>query len=118
MKQQKRIRANKKGIYAEWFACIFLFCKGYKIIKRRFKVSAGEIDIIAKKGSLIIFVEVKARKSGAQALDAISFNSQRRISNAAQWWLSKQRGGGEFSWRFDVVAIVDWRLPIHFKDVW
>ncbi|MDD9910153.1 MAG: YraN family protein [Ahrensia sp.] len=115
---EKRKRAYERGHRAEWWAAAALLLKGFRIVARRFKTPVGEIDLIMRRGQLVVFVEVKARHDDRTALDAISRSSQQRIENAAQWWLSQQADAAQLSWRFDVVAIVPRRWPRHFENVW
>ncbi len=114
----QRIKAYRKGHRAEWLAALSLFLKGYRIVTRRFKTPVGEVDLIARKKDLIVFVEVKARASEQLALESISTNAQRRISSAGEWWISQQKDGAQLSWRFDIITVLPWRWPIHFKDAW
>lgn len=114
----KRVKAYKKGLRAEFLAGLALMVKGYRIVARRYKTPAGEIDLIAVKGDLVVFVEVKARRTEQAALDSISNESQRRISNAANWWLARQNRVTNPSWRFDVMAVRPWKWPAHYEDVW
>ena len=110
----KKLRAEKTGRRAEWLAAISLRLKGYRIIERGFRTKLGEIDIIARKGNLVAIVEVKSRKEVSAALYAVDFTSQRRIANAADIWLSRQRDFGGISLRFDIVAVVGGKWPQHF----
>ena len=71
---------------------------------------------MARKGDLIAFVEVKARPSATEAIDAVSFEAQRRIANAADIWIGRQKDASRLSWRFDIVAVPPLRWPIHFED--
>lgn len=114
----KRRRAYRRGYHAEWLAAFQLQLKGFRIVARRFKTPVGEVDLIARKKQLIIFVEVKARANHQVALDSITPNAQRRIEAAANWWLSQQRDGGKLSWRFDVITVVPRRWPRHITNVW
>ena len=114
----KRRKAYRRGHVAEYLAALFLLLKGYRIAARRFKTPVGEVDVIARKADLVIFVEVKARASHQAALDSITLTAQRRIEAAANWWLSQQQDGGRLSWRFDVVTVVPRRWPRHHEDVW
>ena len=116
-KKQRR-RAYRKGQHAEWLAAGLLVCKGFRIVARRYKTPVGEVDLIARKKDLVVFVEVKARASAEAALNDISFESQRRIEAAAYWWLGRQSAGGRLNWRIDVIAVLPWRLPQHFINVW
>ena len=115
---QDRRRAYHKGKRAEFIAALYLRICGFRIVGRRFKTPVGEIDLIARRGDLVLFVEVKARKSEQVALDAISQTARQRIESAADWWLSRQSDAALLNWRFDVIAIVPQRWPAHFKDVW
>jgi putative endonuclease len=111
-----RRRALRRGTFAERLAAISLWMKGYRIVQRNFRCKAGEIDIIARRGVLIAFVEVKARNCAIAAIDAVSHASQQRINNAAEYWIAKQRDAATLSWRFDIVAVIPWRWPVHFPD--
>ena len=113
---KKRIAAERLGKRAEWLAALSLLLKGYRIVQRRYKTKSGEIDIIARKGDLVAMVEVKARPTVQEAVDAVSTTSQHRIHNAADLWLCKQRDAERLSIRFDVIAICPRRWPVHFED--
>ncbi|MEL6735010.1 MAG: YraN family protein [Pseudomonadota bacterium] len=116
--QQARQKAERKGHRAERLAAWALRLKGYRIVGQRFKTPVGEIDLIARKGNTIAFVEVKARADAQVALDSVTFKSQRRISKAGLWWIGRQKDHAKLSWRFDVVAVVPRRWPIHTQRVW
>lgn len=113
---RKRRRAFRRGVIAEYYAALFLVLKGYRILQMRFRVKSGEIDIIARKRDLIVFIEVKARGDISAAIDAVSDNSRRRIQAAANQWLSRQADFAKLSWRFDIVAIRPLKLPVHLPD--
>ena len=61
----RRRKAERRGHVSEWIAAAYLFLKGYRILARRYRTKLGEIDIIARKGDLAVFIEVKAH--GAKA---------------------------------------------------
>ncbi len=111
-----RQAALRRGRWAEHKACVALMMRGYRIAGRNFRHASGEIDIVARKGDLIAFVEVKARIDLASAMDAVGSQSRRRIANAAQMWLSRQKDADRLSWRFDIVAVIPWRWPVHVED--
>jgi putative endonuclease len=94
------------GISGENLACDELRRRGYAIIERRYRTRFGEIDIIARDGQTMVFVEVKARVSddfgGAAA--AVTTWKQRRIAHMAIDYLARQRLH-DCPCRFDVVAI-------------
>ncbi len=108
----KRRRALKRGAFAEYLAAALLVVKGYRIEQMRYRVGAGEIDIIARKGDLIAFVEVKARRSIETALSAVGGKSQSRIKAASRIWLSGRHDFGQLSWRYDIIAV---KLPFSFR---
>lgn len=112
---RKRQRAFRRGIIAEYWAAAYLMMKGYRIQAMRFRAKTGEIDIIARKKELIAFVEVKARRSEADALFAVGRKSQHRIHSASLIWISKQKDAADLSWRYDIVAVMPWRIPVHYE---
>jgi putative endonuclease len=108
--------ALRRGASGEWLAALALRLKGWRIVERNFRCPMGEIDVIARKGDLIAFVEVKARPSEAEALDAVNARAKRRIANAGSAWIARQRDKDRLSWRFDIVAVVPGRWPRHHAD--
>jgi len=113
-----RKRAERRGRRAEWLASGMLMLKGYTILARRARTPSGEIDLIAKRGNLVAFVEVKARATSVLALEAVTSTAQARIIRAAELWMARRRDLGECDWRFDIVAVVPRRWPTHFRDAW
>lgn len=113
-----RLRALKRGQRGEWLAALALMVKGYRIVARNHKTRLGEIDIIARRGDLVAMVEVKARRSLREAMDAVSVTAERRIEAAADLWLSHQRDAGEISIRFDIMAVLPHRWPVHVENAW
>lgn len=109
-----RRRAHRRGHFAEWFAALALMAKGYRIVARRFKTKAGEVDLIARKGNLVALVEVKARADARTAVDAVTATAAKRIAAAGDIWLSRQRDATKLSIRHDIVAVVPRRWPRHF----
>ena len=114
--RQQRQKAQRRGHRGEWLAALSLRIKGYRIIDKGFKTKVGEIDIIARKGNLIAIVEVKARKDIRSAIDAVGHEAQRRIGNAANYWLAGQKDYAKLSLRFDIVAVTPRKWPKHFPD--
>lgn len=111
-----RRAAYRHGNRAEWLACMALRLKGYRILARNFRTRSGEIDIIARRGDLVAIVEVKARGSLLAAMDAIGPVSQRRIEAAADQWLARQPDHARLSLRFDMVAVLPRRWPVHVEN--
>jgi putative endonuclease len=110
---KRRRGAHLFGLEAETMAAWLLRLKGYSIVARRFTVSGGEIDLIARKGDAIAFVEVKARADLDAALIAISATKRRRISRAARVWLSRNPWAAGLTLRGDAVYVAPRRLPRH-----
>ena len=111
-----RQRALRRGRWSEYVAAAFLLLKGYRILGLRYRVKSGEIDIIARRGDLIAFVEVKARRSVDDSVFAVDGQTQRRIRNASLHWLQGRPDAGRLALRYDIVAVRPWRWPVHLKD--
>lgn len=118
MTRPARQRAEIRGRRAEWLAALFLRLKGYRILAERHRNRAGEIDIIARRGGTIAFVEVKARDDLAAALEAVTPSARRRISRAAQLWLASHPELAHIPLRYDIVVLQPGRLPLHRRDAW
>ncbi len=113
LKRQKAVRA---GFRAEFLAAFFLMFKGYRVLESRYRTPVGEIDLIVGNRKRIAFVEVKGRQALSEALYAVSPHQQRRIRRAAEHWLASHDVSCRRETGFDVVAIVPWGLPRHFRD--
>jgi putative endonuclease len=109
----KRVAAFRSGISAESRAAAMLLVKGYRILARRFRTPAGEIDIVCKRRNALVFVEVKTRASYEEAVEAVTDRQRRRIVGAAEYWLQARPQDGEGDVRFDVVIITPGKLPQH-----
>ena len=116
--QNKKIQAYHRGIYAEILAGLYLMFTGWSVLAWRWQCPLGEIDLVAKKGKIITFIEVKARQNEQSALDSITAHQWRRISNAADIFISRQRQYADCSWRFDAIIIVPGKWPKRFKNMW
>jgi putative endonuclease len=108
-----RVAAFRTGVSAEARAAAFLIAKGYRILAKRFRTPYGEIDLVARRRNLLIFVEVKARATLDDAAYAVTPRQQRRIIDAAQAWLMAHPEHAEFDLRFDAMLIAPRRLPRH-----
>ena len=71
--QRSRQRAYRRGHRGEWLAAAALMLKGFRIIARRYRTKLGEIDLIARRGNLVLIVEVKVRPTLMQAMEAIAY---------------------------------------------
>ena len=82
---ENRVRAYRRGLFAESIAALLLRLKGHRIITQRYKTPVGEIDLVALKGKQLAFVEMKQRKSFENAGWSLPFRARRRIVRAAQY---------------------------------
>ncbi len=115
--QEKKLAAYRRGFFAEYVAALFLLFKGYHIVAMRYRSKGGEVDIVARKGDLAVFVEVKARRRLDEAISAVGYTAQRRIEAASLHWLARQKDAEKLSRRYDIIAILPWRLPVHFPNI-
>jgi len=98
-------------------AAMLLRLKGFAILARRCKTPLGEIDLVAKRGKLIAFVEVKARRDHDAAIEAVTYGARRRIGSAAGLFLSRRPDLADCAMRYDIIAVAGWRLK-HLPDAW
>jgi len=109
----ERQAAFRFGLSAESRAAAYLIGKGFRILARRWKSPVGEIDIVAGRGSLLIFVEVKAREKLDDAAWSVTPRQQQRIAAAAEAWLAHHPEAKFTDIRFDAVLVAPGRLPQH-----
>lgn len=112
-KSKSRITAERHGQRAEALAAWFLRLKFYRIIERRYKTPVGEIDLVAERFGVTVFIEVKARAKAGAAAAALEAVNQSRITRAAEYWLSRHPGKSETLFRFDVIFLAQGRWPRH-----
>lgn len=105
--------AFRTGISAESRAAAFLIAKGFRILARRFKSPVGEIDIVARRRSLLIFVEVKARPDLDEAAWSVTERQRARIVAAAEAWLARYPDERIRDIRFDAMLVAPGRIPRH-----
>ncbi len=108
-----RRAAFRLGLSAESRAAALLLAKGFRICARRWRCPAGEIDIIARRGNLLIFVEVKARACLDEAAYSVTVRQKRRIATSAAAWLAANPDDAACDMRFDAVLVVPRSLPRH-----
>jgi putative endonuclease len=105
--------AFRTGISAESRAAAFLIAKGFRILARRWKSPVGEIDIIARRRSLLVFVEVKARERLDDAAWSVTDRQRLRIAAAAEAWLARNIDDRIRDIRFDAMLVAPGRIPRH-----
>ena len=112
-----RQQAERRGRAAEWFAMLYLMCKGYRILGHRLRTPHGEVDVAAWKGNTFVIVEVKARKSYDAGAYAVTPMAQQRIARAAQALAGRWRLT-HAPMRFDLVVVGSGLLPRHERGAW
>lgn len=111
--------AERSGRHAETLAAWFLLLKGYRIVDRRLRTPAGEIDIVALKRGVLVIIEVKRRKSQTAALEAVTYRQRQRLARAAAYISGHySQPSIDRGLRFDVVVVQPWHWPRHLKDAW
>ena len=112
-----REAAERRGRGAESLACWYLRLHGWRILARRARIAGGEVDIIARRGRILAFIEVKARSSEEAAAFALDQWRLRRVAVAAERLAPRYvREGDDI--RIDALFIVPWRWPKHLANVW
>ena len=112
-----RQRAERRGRIGETAAAWWLRLKGWRILARRVRAAGGEIDLVARRGNLVAFVEVKAR-GDARALDlAIDERRLARVAAAAEQLAPRFVGPGD-DFRIDVILIAPGRALRHIENAW
>jgi putative endonuclease len=109
----ERQAAFRVGISAESRAAAFLIAKGFRILARRWRSPLGEIDIVARRRHLLVFAEVKARASLAEAAESVDQRQRRRIAAAAEIWLAANPDKTIFDIRFDAILVAPGKIPRH-----
>ncbi len=116
MSDKRRIAENA-GRRAEAKAAWWLRLHGWRILDQRVKTPRGEVDLVARRGRIVAFIEVKARKTEAALGDAIDEYRLRRVAAAASILAPRYAQNGE-DIRIDVMLLAPWRLPYHLPNVW
>ena|SRR6266480_3419175 len=109
----ERQAAFRRGLSAETRAALLLLLKGYHILARRWQSPVGEIDIVARRWGVLVFVEVKARARLDDAAEAVTERQRRRIAAAAEAWLAAHSQHASAEIRFDAVLVMPRRWPRH-----
>ncbi|MEI9885608.1 MAG: YraN family protein [Rhizomicrobium sp.] len=112
-----RRAAEKRGRGSETLAALLLQLKGYRILARRVRTGAGEIDLVAKSPrGVLCFVEVKARAQARAAAESVAPRQQQRIARAASLFVAARPALARRPMRFDIVTVAP--VPRHIRDAW
>jgi len=112
-----RKAAEASGRRGERIAAWWLRLKGWRILDRRVRTPAGEVDLVARKGNLIAFVEVKTRATDAELDFAIDERRLSRVAAAAEVLMPRYAGPGD-DIRVDVILIAPGAVPRHIENAW
>jgi len=113
----KRQLAEARGRRAEMLAAWWLRLHGWRILAKRARVPGGEVDLIARRGRTIAFIEVKQRGTADAAAWSLDQYRLRRVAVAAERLAPRFARTGD-TIRIDAIFVVPGRLPIHLPNVW
>jgi putative endonuclease len=108
--------AESFGRHGETIAAWFLRLQGYRIVETRCKTPVGEIDLIARRFGITVFVEVKTRRSATLEGEALTVVNTRRIVRAAEYYISRHPRLAQSTLRFDVIFLAPRMWPRHVKN--
>jgi putative endonuclease len=105
---ERGLARRKVGVDGEGYAARWYATQGYEIIERNWRCHEGEIDLIVRKGSVLVFCEVKTRSSDrfGTGLEAVTRTKQKRLRVLAAKWLREHSVSGMVSVRFDVASVM------------
>jgi putative endonuclease len=114
---RNRHRAERRGRIGEAVAALWLNFQGWSIVARRVRTAVGEIDLVARRGGTLLFVEVKTRATRAELDFAIDEYRLSRVAAAASM-LAPRYGRPGDDLRIDVILLAPWSLPRHIRNAW
>lgn len=121
-KSQRGRNAERRGRWAESLCLLRLRITGWHIIAHRLAhrrgSGLGEIDIVARRGPVLAFIEVKARGTEQSALESITTSQRKRIQDAAAQFLAHRPEYSNYEIRFDAMILSQGLWPRHVVDAW
>ncbi len=118
MQSERRREAYRAGRFAETLCVWLLRLKGYRVLVRGWRVPVGEIDILARRGSVLAAVEVKRRGNLIDAAAAVGPRQRRRILRALEAYVTRYPALGDLTLRFDVMLVAPGVPPRHIMGAW
>jgi putative endonuclease len=112
----RRVARERDGRWAEQVAALFMMLHGYRILARRYRSPYGELDLIARRGRRIAFVEVKYRRTREASEHALEAIQTRRIYDAAEHWLARYPALADYEQGYDAILVIPWAIPILLRD--
>ncbi|MEZ5935050.1 MAG: YraN family protein [Alphaproteobacteria bacterium] len=117
-RHRSRHDAERHGRLAERLAAWSCRLKGFRVVAERYRTPFGEIDLVLRRGRLLVFAEVKARDRIGDALEALRPAQRQRLVQAAAIYLRDHPVHAGCAMRFDLIAVCPWRWPHHVADAW
>ncbi|MFM8800795.1 MAG: YraN family protein [Tagaea sp.] len=118
MKSRRHVAAQRRGAFAETLAVWRLRLTGWRIVARDLRVGPAQVDIVARRGRVLAFIEVKRRARLDDAAEALHPAQRARIARAAEIFLANRPEFAQFETRFDAILVVPGRWPEHRQDAW
>ena len=118
MKAATKVRAQRFGRRAEWLAALYMRLKGFRVVARDLRLPGGEIDLVLRRGRLLVLLEIKARAGDDLIEEAIGERQWRRIAAAAEQFCARRPGYAELDRRFDALFLARGRWLLHRPDAW
>lgn len=115
---QRGHKARRDGRRGEFIAALWLMAKGYRIIGFRMKTPQAEIDLLARKGDIVVVVEVKHRADLVTAIEAVGYRQRERLLRAARSLTARRPDLAGAAVRLDLLALAPGRWPRHIRDAW
>ena len=117
-----RIQAVKRGRWAEWLCVCVVVLSGWRVLvrgmRRKRGTGVGEVDLVACRGHVLAFIEVKARPTLDRGLTAVSQEQRTRIARGAEVFIAAHGEFADYDVRFDVMVVRPWRWPTRVIDAW
>lgn len=114
---RNRRAAERRGRIGETAAALYLRLTGWRILARRVRTYAGEVDLVARRGRTTLFVEVKTRATAAELDLAIDRHRLSRVAAAANMLAPRFARPGD-DLRIDVILLAPWTRPRHIRNAW
>ncbi|MBI1244587.1 MAG: YraN family protein [Alphaproteobacteria bacterium] len=118
MTSARHVAAERRGRHAEFLARWRLRLAGWRIVAAGLRLPAGQVDIVARRGRILAFVEVKARSSAEDAAESLHPAQRLRIARAAEQFVAMRPQFAAFEVRFDMVLVAPGSWPRHLQDAW
>ena len=111
-----RLSAARLGKFGEWFARWLYRLRGYRVVGRNVRVAGGEIDLVVRRGRMLVVAEVKTRQSlvAGEGFDAVNSRKQQQLVRLGAMLLARERRPVQL--RYDIVSLywTGWRFVVRF----